>query len=188
MAGGCCPIAVPSACLCESEMWSLITRTASILMRAILFHLFPVLLLNSLKFHSVFTNRVEGQRRHVFLCRRKRLCTRKAQSMVSDDAFQRMWSQRRCFCFCSWNNLMIHLFSPLFSWKHELPVCSAASGFLQEGSCECSLVKSRLAGRREEVDHGSLECSDAAWCLNTRSCVVFVLLWLTFSKSTVWNA
>lgn len=65
--GGWCPITVPSVCLCESEMWSLINRTASILMRAILFHLFPVLLLNSLKFHFLFINtmqhinRVKGQ-------------------------------------------------------------------------------------------------------------------------------
>lgn len=65
--GGCCPITVPSVCLCESEMWSLINRTASILMRAILFHLFPVLLLNSLKFHFLFINtmqhinRIKGQ-------------------------------------------------------------------------------------------------------------------------------
>ena len=65
--GGGCPITVPSVCFCESEMWSLINRTASILMRAILFHLFPVLLLNSLKFHFLFINttqqinRVRGQ-------------------------------------------------------------------------------------------------------------------------------
>lgn len=61
---GCYPITVPSVCLCESEMWSLITRTASILMRAILFHQFPALLLNSLKFDFMFvnTNRIKGQR------------------------------------------------------------------------------------------------------------------------------
>lgn len=60
---GCYPITVPSVCLCESEMWSLITRTASILMRAILFHQFPALLLNSLKFDFMFmnTNRIKGQ-------------------------------------------------------------------------------------------------------------------------------